>query len=137
MNIVLISCVSQHLDHPAPAKHFYTSPWFRNALAYACRIRPDATHILSANYGLVDLGQTLEPYNLTLNNMSVHLRRNWSARVLASLRQRYDLANDHFVFLAGMRYREFLLPEIPNHSIPMEGLRIGEQLAFLRNAVQS
>ena len=39
------------------------------------------------------------------------------------------------VFLAGQRYREFLEPSLRSRglvvSVPMEGLRIGEQLRWL------
>ena len=41
------------------------------------------------------------------------------------------------VFLAGARYREFLVPALREFGtsieIPMEGLRIGEQLSWLAN----
>jgi hypothetical protein len=42
------------------------------------------------------------------------------------------------VFLAGERYREFLAEHLKGHgvvvSVPMEGLRIGEQLSWLRRS---
>jgi hypothetical protein len=42
-----------------------------------------------------------------------------------------DLKNDQFTFLAGDKYRKYLLPELEHIKIPMQGLKIGEQLQWL------
>ncbi len=44
--------------------------------------------------------------------------------------------NDHFIILAGKRYREHLLPHLAHVEIPMEGLPIGKQLQFLKQHIQ-
>lgn len=61
-------------------------------------------------------------------------RRAWGERVAAQLTDAVpDLSRA--VFLAGARYREFLAQHLASRgveiSIPMEGLRIGEQLSWL------
>ena len=81
--IALLSCVSKKLDHPAPAAELYTSPLFRLSLAYARQLHPDAIHILSARYGLVDLDEVIVPYDVTLNTMPAAERRAWAQRVRA------------------------------------------------------
>ncbi len=134
--ILLLSCVSQKLDHPAPAAELYTSPLFRLSLAYARQLQPNAIHILSAKYGLVDLDEVIAPYDVTLNTMPAAERRAWAQRVLAQLAQRHDLEHDHFIILAGKRYREHLLPHLAHVEIPMEGLPIGKQLQFLKQHIQ-
>jgi hypothetical protein len=58
--------------------------------------------------------------------------REWAQRVLGQLRLRSDLAKDHFVFLAGDRYRRDLLPHLQSYEVPLEGLTIGRQLQLLR-----
>ena len=129
--IVLISCVSQKLPHPAHAGELYTSPLFRKNLAYARSLHPDQIYILSAKYGLVALDQVIEPYDLTLNTMRSAEIKAWAERVLAQLGRVADLRGDHFIFLAGKKYRTYLLPHLAGYDIPMEGLGIGKQLRFL------
>lgn len=129
--IILISCVSQKLPYKARARRLYISPLFKKNLAFAQRLNPDAIFILSAKYGLVDLDQEIEPYELTLNTMSADQIKAWAFRVLAQLSERADLRQDHFIFLAGQKYRKYLLPKIKSYEIPLEGLPIGKQLQFL------
>jgi hypothetical protein len=51
--------------------------------------------------------------------------------VLNELSRWTDLEKDEFIFLAGNKYRKYLLPHITNYKIPMEGLPIGKQLQWL------
>ncbi len=43
-----------------------------------------------------------------------------------------DPKTDEFVFLAGERYRKYLLPLLKNVSVPLQGMGIGKQLAFYK-----
>jgi hypothetical protein len=66
--------------------------------------------------------------------MRVADRRAWGERVAKQLAEGIpDLT--HVVFLAGERYREFLIRHFADRgiamSVPMEGLRISEQLNWL------
>jgi hypothetical protein len=74
------------------------------------------------------------PYERTLNSMGVADRRAWAGRVAEQLAATVpDLSQ--VVFLAGERYREFLARHFTDRgvtvAVPMEGLRIGEQLSWL------
>lgn len=129
--IILISCVSQKLPYKASARHLYVSPLFKKNLAYAQSLDPDSIYVLSAKYGLVDLDQEIEPYDLTLNNMTAYQIKIWAAHVLIQLSKKADLGQDHFIFLAGQKYRKYLLPKLHSYEIPLEGLPIGKQLQFL------
>jgi len=131
--IVLISCVSEKLTYRAKAKNLYISPLFTKNLSYAHSMHPDAIYVLSSKYGLIDLEKEIDPYNLTLNTLSAGEIKAWANHVLQQLSQVSDLQNDHFIFLAGMNYRKYLLPSIPSYEVPMEGLKIGKQLQFLSN----
>lgn len=118
---------------PTPAKDLYTSSWFTKARRYA-----EGTgcpwFILSAEHGLVSPDQVLAPYEKTLNTMPIAERRKWAERVAAQLKEmspQMEIA----VFLAGQRYREFLSDHLQSRNVvvevPMQGLRIGEQLSWL------
>lgn len=129
--IVLISCVNQKLDTKAKAKNLYISPLFIKNLNYAKSLSPDHIFILSAKYGLVGLEEEIEPYDKTLNILRSYEVKYWAKSVLDELKRWTDLENDNYIFLAGNKYRKFLLPEIKNYEIPMEGLSIGRQLQWL------
>mgnify|MGYP001608170353 CR=1 FL=1 len=133
--IVLISCVSKKLAHPASAQDLYISPLFRLNLQYARKLQPDAIYILSAKHGLLDLDTEVEPYDLTLNDMATRQVQAWAEQVLEQFKQRADLSRDHFVFLAGLKYRKFLVPRLASYEVPMRGLPIGRQLKFLSERV--
>ena len=126
--IVFISCVSKKRTQKSRARDLYISPLFKKNLQYALKLRPDKIFVLSAKYGLVGLDEEIEPYNLTLNTMSAAEIKRWAAGVLRQLAGQANLQNDHFIFLAGAKYRKYLLPHLQHVEIPFEGLTIGRQL---------
>ena len=134
--IVLISCASKKLKHKAKAKNLYASSLFKLNLKYAESLNPDKIFILSAKYGLIDLEQEIEPYNLTLNNMKDKEIKLWAEKVLSELKKIANLKEDEIIFLAGEKYRKYLISEINNHKIPLKGLGIGKQLKFLKENEQ-
>lgn len=137
VKIVLISCVSSKVANRAKAKDLYVSPLFKYNLRYAHTLNPDKIFILSAKYGLVDLEQELDPYNQTLNTMKSIQIKSWAERVLGDLRKEVNLNNDEIIFLAGSRYRKYLMPHIKNYKIPLKGLGIGKQLQFLKDKMHN
>jgi hypothetical protein len=135
--VVLLSCVKKKLDVPAIAKEIYISDFFQKAFEYAESLRPGKIFILSAKYQLLSPERMIEPYELTLNNMGVADRRKWANQVIEQLRCKADLKNDKFIFLAGQKYREFLVPAINNYEVPMQGLQIGKQLGWLKRKIEN
>lgn len=134
--IVLISCVSKKLPNRAKARDLYVSPLFRLNMGYARKLHPDAIYILSAKYGLVGLDDEIEPYDLTLNNMSAHQVKAWAKKVVGQISACANLSKDRFVILAGEKYRKFLLPHLAFYEVPMQGLTIGRQLQFLSGKIR-
>ena len=134
--IVLISCVSRKLEKKSKAKDLYISPLFKYNLRYAYSLNPDKIFILSAEYGLLDLEQEVEPYDKTLNNMKQNEIKVWAEKVFNQLKEISDTKNDKFIFLAGERYRKHLISSISDYEIPLKGLGIGKQLKFLKEAVK-
>ena len=132
MKIVLISCVSKKRSIKTSAEEMYISPWFKLALKYAKSLNHDRIFILSAKYGLLNLKDEIEPYNLFLNKLKSYEVEQWARGVLDDLSKETDLQNDEFIFLAGEKYRKFLIPKIKNYFVPMKGLGIGRQLRWLK-----
>lgn len=105
------------------------------SLEYAEQRRPDAIYILSAKHGLVELDALLDPYNLTLNELPDREIKRWAGQVISSLSAKHDLHNDHFVILAGQKYRKHLVSSITSYEIPLDGLTIGRQLQWLHQRI--
>lgn len=131
--VYLVSCVSRKREHACAARDLYVSDLFRKARRFV-EATGCAWFILSAEHGLVAPDQVIAPYERTLNTMRVGDRRAWSERVAAQLAEAVP-GLTRVVFLAGERYREFLAQHLVSRgvevSVPMEGLRIGEQLSWL------
>lgn len=134
MRIALVSCVKAKRPVPSPAGDLYTSPLFRGLRHYATSLA-DRWFILSAEHGLLHPEHVVAPYERTLVGMPSIDRRRWAERVLVQLLPALP-AGAEVLILAGMTYREFLVPELRRHGhvvlIPMEGLAIGKQLQFLK-----
>ena len=128
--IVLLSCVATKLPQPAPARELYSSPLFKKSLQYAETLNPDDIVILSAKYYVIPLTKIIGPYNKTLLDMPDKEVREWGVQVLKILADKYDLNNDHFIILAGAKYRKYITPGLAHWEAPLTGLRIGQQMAW-------
>lgn len=134
--IILISCVSRKLAERAKAKDLYVSTLFKLNLKYAKKLSPDDIFILSAKHGLLSLEEEIEPYEQTLSNMPAHEVKHWASQVLKQLHEHCSIDETRFVFLAGERYRKYLLPHLKHVQIPLQGLGIGKQLQKLKELVE-
>ncbi len=129
--IVLIACASKKVHHKAKAEDLYISPLFVGNLKYARSLNPDSIFILSAKYGLLELDKEVEPYNITLKDMPLSQVKTWADKVIEQLKEKTDLQSDHFIFLAGEKYRKYLAPHLASYKIPLQGMPIGKQLQYL------
>ena len=133
--LYLVSCVAKKRRYVTSAKNLYQSTFFKLARA---RVEREGApwYILSAKHGLIHLDTEIGPYDQTLNRMAVAKRRHWAARVLNQMDEMLPDAAEVVLF-AGQRYREFLVEYLGQRfdtvRVPMEGLRIGEQLRWLKN----
>jgi hypothetical protein len=135
--IGLVSCVKTKQESPAPPKELYTSPYFEKMRSYAEQNHDD-WYILSAKYGLLDPdGEQIEPYDLTLRDVSKAERREWSEAVYQDLDERNLIEEGTvFVFHAGKPYYEELLPKLDETDalveIPTEGFQFGDTQAWYK-----
>lgn len=128
----LVSCVGRKANVPTRAAALYTSAWFQKARDYV-EARGAPWFILSAEYGLVHPDTVIAPYEKTLNRMGIEARRAWASRVTGQMETELPECEEIVIF-AGARYREFLMDYLHRRAkrikVPLEGLRIGEQLAW-------
>jgi hypothetical protein len=97
----------------------------------------DNVAILSAKYGLLLSFEEVEPYNVTLNNMSVDQVKKWSDQVFEQFLVKIELRNlGKVYFHTGKRYRQYLIPMLEkmniNCEVPLKNLGIGKQLGWYK-----
>jgi|694.fasta_scaffold67143_4 hypothetical protein len=132
-DITLIACSATKLEKPALAKELYQGSLFKKSLEYALKTTNSKdVYIVSAKYGLVGLNDVIEPYNVTLKDMSAEDRDDWGVNVYSELKKKYpQLDNLNVTILAGMAYYEPLIKLIKKYDLPLDGLRIGESMQEL------
>ncbi len=139
--VYLVSCTKTKAAGANPARELYAaSDWFAKARAYV-EAQGAPWFILSAEHGLVEPGEILQPYETTLLRMRKPARRAWAELVIGQLAARRLLGRARFVLIAGETYREFLEPWLTGEGrwpelgqVPLRGLGLGEQKAWLARA---
>ena len=139
--VYLVACTKTKATTARPARDLYApSDWFAKARAYV-EAQDAPWFILSAEHGLLDPATVVAPYETTLLRMSRPTRRAWACRVHGQLVARGLVTGCRFRILAGETYREFLEPWLTGAGrwpelaeVPMRGLGLGEQKAWLASA---
>lgn len=129
MRVALVACSKTKSRTLAKAKDLYMSPLFKLSRAYAERIGRWA--ILSAKHGVVDPEVLLEPYDLTLQQMTKTQRSEWACATNIELQERFGDVS--FIVLAGKLYGEAL--EGLSCEFPLGSLSFGRRLRFLKHAL--
>jgi len=145
--IVLISCGSKKLSIKTKAKNMYQSPLFKHSLEYAIKLNPDKIFILSAHYGLLELETEIEPYDVTIANISKANREKkpqlkvltktekiiWGKQIIESLSRFSDLEKDLFIVLAGLEYVKPIISNLTNLEQPLKGIGLFDRISHLKN----
>jgi hypothetical protein len=119
--------VKTKLQTKAMAKELFISPWFKKSLKYAYSLHPDNIFILSSKYGLLELDDEIDTYDVSLKEKSSGEKKKWADNVLMDLKRKSDIDKDNFKILAGETYCHYLVKNIKIYEIPMRGLNRGEQ----------
>jgi hypothetical protein len=131
--ICLVACSRLKRGHATKAKYLYSSPLFIKSSEFAQK-NFDSWYILSAKYSLLEPEQIIEPYDLTLKNISHSNKKIWANLVFEQL-QKVSNPGDVITFLAGSHYYEYLAPMLSEKgyevNIPLKGFSIGKQLNWL------
>jgi hypothetical protein len=144
---VLISCGSKKLNKRAKAKDMYQSPLFKHSLEYAIKLNPDKIFILSAHYGLLELETEIEPYDVTISNISKANREKkpqlkvltktektvWGKQIIESLSKFSNLEKDLFIVLAGLEYVKPIVSYLPHLEQPLKGVGLFDRISHLKN----
>ena len=138
----LVGCVKSKRAIPAPARDLYTSALFKGRRRYV-EASCDRWFVLSAEHGLVAPDRVLAPYDVTLKGASVGRKREWTTQVIGRLLSELgDFGDRVFEVHAGADYLagglvEQLRSRGAAVELPTQGLSMGRQLAFYRDAVRA
>lgn len=136
--IALVACVSKKKNYVDKAENLYDSVWFRKASEYAKR-KVESWFILSAKHGVLNPEDEIAPYTQTLKEMKKDYKLKWAERVKNQL-DKIISQGDTVIILAGNEYRKLLLDFFNEKGckveIPLKGLRIGEQLNWLKQEIK-
>lgn len=133
--VAVVGCSAIKADTPAHAREFYRSPLFKAALAYA-EARTKHVVVVSAYYGIVQLDQVLQPYDLKLTALRKRDREDWGARTVDPL-TRFNGTPPILLLLCGEAYADAILHgahwhNLPRPMTPMAKMKgVGNRIAWL------
>lgn len=101
----------------------------------------DAWFILSAKNHLLDPNYVIEPYDANLSEFSQAQRLKWASRVCEQITSKYpNPSRCKLYFHTGESYRRELIDLLRRKhyicTVPLKGLRIGEQIAWYSKSGQ-
>jgi hypothetical protein len=136
LTVGLISCSAAKAPMPLSAENFYLGDLFRKSKMWVER-NCDEWAILSAKYGLVLPDHVVKPYNVTLQKLDKDRRVGWAKSINYQCYMQWG-EETTYVLLCGALYRlpfeEHNDRQLP-FEVPMKGLGIGEQKAWLKQAL--
>jgi len=126
----VVACCKTKMNRPAPARSLYQSHLFKLSVAYLTK-RCSVWVILSAKHGVVMPDDIIEPYDLTLADMTKAKRDSWATK---TNKQLLKLFGDGVIYTAicGLHYRA-ALRGFTYMEQPTSGLTLGRLKQFLNN----
>ena len=107
VELILVGCVKSKHHRDSLARDIYTSTLWQHRRAYG-ELHGCPWYILSAKHGLLAPGTCIEPYDLSLADLSAAERREWSLGVLDGLAKEVPALDGKIIEVhAGKLYAEF------------------------------
>lgn len=126
--LIVITCGSRKLDHPAPAGELYTGAYHRACRRAAEALQPRRLLILSSAHGLLGLDDIVAPYDLAFGAVG----SIGPEQLAAQARDRGLLDLDPVVVLAGGHHFRLARSVWPHALNPLTGLGgMGRQISHL------
>jgi hypothetical protein len=136
VRVALVGCGKAKRAEESTAAELYTGSLFRAAYGWA-KANADEVFILSALYGLLNPEARVQPYEYKLSSVRKVDRHAWGSRVAGGLASAYVGQDVELVFLAGEDYVAPVCRYAPRNwarSVPLEGLTLGQRLAWFSQA---
>src|SRR5574343_355400 len=133
IRLAFIGCSKTKLPYKSKARNLYQGALFKKSLAY-CEEQGFSIFILSAKYGIIKPSDIIEPYELTLNNMTRTEIRLWYSKVDQQMIEYglHIIPPENRYFFCGEKYH---FPFQGNK--PLAGLSIGRMLQWFKIRTKS
>lgn len=137
--VILIGCGKSKRKEKSKAEDLYTGSYFGKNLQLAKKIsnEDDNIYILSAKFGVLELDDTINPYDITLNDKSEKERKLWSYKVVKQLERKGIKKDDLIIMLLGNNYSKYLKKYYKNHQEPLKGYKMGEKMREINKILKS
>lgn len=133
---IFIGCGKAKKSVRSKASELYTGAVFQKQLEYARACTSDShIYILSAKHHILRLDSQVDPYNVTLNDMSEEQRDEWAQKVVSKAKS-MGITIDNQYFIAGANYIEPLEKLIKVNNIAGGAEGLGYKLQQLDRAMK-
>jgi len=127
--IIVVGCANKKKSYPCEARELYSeSQLFSKTVAYINSYYNDSYVILSAKYGVVSPTRIIEPYDVSMKQISPEERKF----IISTIRYTLGMY-PKIIALCGSDYVKVLKEALPDACViePMKGMGIGQRLHFL------
>ncbi len=128
--IAIIGCGAAKKDGHHAARDLYMGNLFKAHLRFAERLKPRELFVVSAKYGLVQIDEELESYELKLADLDRGELGSWRRRVALDVEALTEMG-ELVVILSGEFYASWSDACHRRLSQPFAGLMVGERLQFV------
>ena len=137
IRVGLVSCAKTKRENASPCRQLYKSPLFVLSLAHA-ESTCDETFVVSAAHGLLQLDDTVIPYDRVLRELPKKERLAWGARIAGTLGSRFPGLSLNVSIFAGLEYAAPIQGACLGRGwvieTPLARLSIGQRLAWLKES---
>ena len=133
--VVLISCSSSQRKGTWKARELYCSASFKESLEFAQKLTrgDDCIFVISSKYGLLDLEDEVENYNVRQKDKSEDDMTQWGVKIVEQIVNRgIDINCTEFIILAWGDYYLPLLKPLKYCETPLQNVRVHDKSAKLR-----
>jgi hypothetical protein len=130
MTIYLVACGKEKVQHSIKARGMYTGSYFKACLKYAESQSNDGIFILSAKYGLVELEEIIQPYDLVIGDDG-----SVNTDYIKSQATEKGILYENIIVLGGKKYVKFIQKIWPNATCPLSGGLLS-QISWMNKQVE-
>lgn len=106
----------------------WLSGYFKYVLQYA-KSKFEKVIIMSAKYNFLEIDEELEPYNISLKDMSKEDKLRWSRKTEKKIMDKYPPDKYEYYFITGVDFYQYL--KLPDKHILFEGVPIGKRMQMI------
>jgi hypothetical protein len=130
--IAIVACGEKKSPYPVKARYMYQGSYHKLCLNYALTLTA-RVYILSAKYGLLDLSEIIEPYNVKMDD-----KNSVKIDFIRQQAEELNLLNEKVIVLGGSEYVKICSKIWKEIETPLKGKGgLLQQLKWLNQQLKS